>query len=183
MNYERNEYMAEIWELYDINRNLTGILHERGNPVPKGFFHLVVDIMTVNGKGEILVTKRHPSKPSGLFWEFTGGAAVKGDSSRQAAVRELFEETGIAAEEHELHFIASDIRDSHFTDFYIVHKDYEPSQLVLQETEVVDARWVSVQEYEKLMNEEAFMRSAKELFIQYKEIILSFIKKATEEKV
>lgn len=45
--------MAEFWELVDINKKKTGIIHERkkGNLVPAGMYHLSVDIWVKNSKG------------------------------------------------------------------------------------------------------------------------------------
>lgn len=51
-------------------------------------------------------------------WENTGGAAQAGETSRQAIARELFEETGIRAEESEFEFLGSDRDKCTFYDFY-----------------------------------------------------------------
>lgn len=56
--------MAEKWELVDRKKNKTGVIHERGKEdfIPKGMYHLVVEVWTKNSKGEILLTQRHPSR-------------------------------------------------------------------------------------------------------------------------
>lgn len=67
--------MAEIWELVDINKNKTGVIHERGkeDSIPQGMYHLVVEIWTKNSKGQIVLTQRHQNKTYGLMWECSGG--------------------------------------------------------------------------------------------------------------
>ena len=47
--------MAEKWELVDINKNKTGLIHERGKEksIPEGMYHVVVDVWTKNSKDEI----------------------------------------------------------------------------------------------------------------------------------
>ena len=57
--------MAEIWELVDEQKNRTGILHERAYSewIPKGLYHIVVEIWTKTKDGKILLTQRHPAKP------------------------------------------------------------------------------------------------------------------------
>lgn len=66
--------MVEYWDVYDINRNKTGRLHERGLELEAGEYHLVVDIWIVSSSEKILLTKRHPDKLWGSYWEFTGGS-------------------------------------------------------------------------------------------------------------
>ena len=66
-----------------------------------------------------------------------------GETSREAAVRELFEETGIRADEFELELEWSLTTDSMLRDFYVLNKDVPLSELRLQSTEVCAAKWVS----------------------------------------
>ena len=93
----------EIWELVDADGNPTGTLYERGSKseIPDGLFFRVVEVWVRLGN-RLLVTQRHPSKWMGLKWEVTGGGVVVGEAVREAAVRELFEETGIKAGQNEI---------------------------------------------------------------------------------
>lgn len=93
----------EIWELVDADGNSTGTLYERGSKseIPEGLFFRVVEVWVRLGN-RLLVTQRHPSKWMGLKWEVTGGGVVVGEAVREAAVRELFEETGIKAGQNEI---------------------------------------------------------------------------------
>ena len=92
--------MSEIWDLVDKDKNKIGTTYERncGTPIPKGMYHLAVEIWTIKPNGGILLTQRHQNKNYGLMWEATGGAVLSGESSIQGAVRELYEETGITVE-------------------------------------------------------------------------------------
>ena len=89
----------EIWELVDSDGNLSGVLYERGSkkPIPEGLYFRVVEVWTKIGD-KLLITQRHPSKWMGLKWEVSGGGVVFGEEIRDAAVRELFEETGLTAQ-------------------------------------------------------------------------------------
>ena len=98
--------MSEIWELVDGQKCKTGILHERiySDLIPKGLFHIVVEIWTKTPDGRILLTQRSPEKPMPLLWECTMGSVLVGEESRDGAVRELAEETGIIAKQEDLIF-------------------------------------------------------------------------------
>lgn len=133
----------EFFDLYSVNRQPLGRKVLRGAPIPHGEYHIVVQVMTINTNGEILLTQRVPEKTSGGKWECSGGCAVSGETSREAAVRELFEETGIRADEDELGLEWSLTTDSMLRDFYILVKDVPLSAMRLQSIEVCAAKWVS----------------------------------------
>ena len=140
--------MTEYFDLYTADRRRTGRRIQRGAPIPRGEYHIVVQIMTVNSRGEILLTQRVPQKTSGGRWECSGGCAISGETSRDAAVRELFEETGIRAYTGEISLEWTLTTDSMIRDFYMVHKDVTIDRLVLQSSEVCAAKWVT---YDRLL--------------------------------
>ena len=86
----------ELWDLYDVNRNLTGKTHERGKLIPEGFYHLVVHIWIKNKDGKFLISRRSADRKSyPLSLECQGGSVLKGESSIDGAKREVMEEVGI----------------------------------------------------------------------------------------
>ena len=140
----------EIWDLYDRDDNRTGETWERipgnYNKIPDGRYHMVCDILVQHEDGTYLLTKRHPEKdvyPG--YWEASaGGSAVAGESPLECAKRELFEETGIKAEEKDFKLISHTHRDSSHSMFYsyLIVTDCKKDSVVLQESETVDYKWV-----------------------------------------
>lgn len=133
----------EYFDLYTFDRKPIGKKILRGAPIPRGAYHLVVQIMTINKKGEILLTQRTQGKSSAGKWECTGGCAIAGETAKQAAARELFEETGIRAEESQLNYAWTLHGDSMLLDFFITRQDARLESLRLQPSEVSAAKWVS----------------------------------------
>ncbi len=145
---------AELWDLLDEDGMPVGATHVRGEALPHGAFHRVVEIFTLNSKGEMLVTLRTPEKklyPN--MWETTGGAVVAGEDSLDAARRELREETGIEVGRGEIQLLLTHRSKSAFVDIYVAHKDAEISELTMQPGETVAARWVTFQEFERMMGD------------------------------
>lgn len=163
--------MAEFWELVDINKKKTGIIHERkkGNPVPAGMYHLSVDIWVKNSKGELLLTQRHPNKHYGLLWECSGGAVTAGESSIEGACRELYEETGIKADCGELVYLGDTIKSDYIVETYLCKKNYETIELKLQKEEVADALWISPERLES--SKEMLVDLVWERYCQFKDKI------------
>ena len=119
--------------------------HIRGKMIPKGTYLHLVSVFTLNSKREILLTQRDPKKSHPLAWENTGGAVQAGETLRQAAKRELLEETGIDVAEEDLvylgHLTVRREQNALMHSFFI-QRDVPRSAIRLQEGETVDAKWV-----------------------------------------
>lgn len=94
--------MAEEWQdLYYRDGSYAG-RHLRGNPIPKGCYHRIVTVFTVNQRGKVLLTQRSMNKSYAGQWETTAGSVLEGEEVLSAARRELEEETGIVADPEDL---------------------------------------------------------------------------------
>ncbi len=141
----------EFNDIYDSNRNFTGRTHLRGTPWKKGEYGLVVCVWVYDGKGNVLMTRRSPEKTGAGTWENSGGAAQAGETSLQAIVRELREETGIVANAEEFELLCSDRdRIAHY-DFYCLKREIPIEQIVLQPGETDDVKWVTFREVHEMI--------------------------------
>ncbi len=137
---------GELWDVYDEDRNLTGRIHRRGDPLQPGERHLVVHIWLRNREGKFLLTKRAPTKGYPNMWECTGGSALAGDDSLTAAIREVKEETGLTIfAEHGRCLYTYPIRNN-FTDVWLFDTDAKLSKVVLLEGETTDAMYATREE-------------------------------------
>jgi 8-oxo-dGTP pyrophosphatase MutT (NUDIX family) len=160
--------MIEYWDIYDVYRNKTGKLHQRGQELKDGEFHLVVAIWIKNKSNQILLTKRNPEKLWGNYWECTGGSVVAGEDSITGAKRELFEETGIVITQEPLKFLGTTIHKNWFTDTYILTKDILLSELKLQSKEVIDAKWININEFNNMCFKDLIVPVVLEQYKHYK---------------
>ena len=138
-------------DIYDANRHLTGRLHRRGSKWRKGEYGLVVCVWVYDGTGKVLMTKRAPGKSFAGTWENSGGAAQAGETSLQAIRRELFEETGIRADESEFELLETGRDDFTFYDYYCLHRRTPLEQIVLLPGETADAKWVTLEEVYRMV--------------------------------
>ena len=108
--------------------------------------HTPLNIVEYDGDGNVLMTKRAPGKSFAGTWENSGGGAQAGETSLQAIRRELFEETGIQAEESEFELLETGQDSIAFYDYYCLRRKTPLDQIVLQPGETVDVKWVSLDE-------------------------------------
>jgi len=147
----------ELWDVLDENRRPTGETHRRGDPLPVGKYHLVVDIWIRNSKGEFLITKRSPNKGYPNLWEATGGSALAGDDSLTAALREVQEETGLSLSPEKGRIVWQYTRADAHKDVWLFKHEFDLNGIVLQEGETCDKRSASLEEIEELMAEGKFV--------------------------
>jgi mutator protein MutT len=152
MGRPANEVKDMEWnDIYDAQRNLTGKRHRRGTRWRKGEYGLVVCVWVYDGHGKVLMTKRAPGKSFAGTWENSGGAAQAGETSLQAIRRELFEETGIQAEESEFELLETGRDDIAFYDYYCLHRQTPIEEVVLLPGETVDAKWVTFSQVHEMI--------------------------------
>lgn len=152
----------ELWDLLDENRQKTGRTIERGKPLTQGQYHLVVFAMILNKNGDLLITRRSEQKTFPLHWEITGGAAVSGDDSESAVLREINEEVGLKFEMGNGQLVRrfkNPSGFSYFGDIWLFESDFSLADLSLQEEEVCDAKMVSYPELLSIMDQGDFVEN------------------------
>ena len=160
----------ELNDVYDKERNLTGRTHRRGTPWGKGEYGLVVCVWVYDGKGKVLLTRRAQEKSFAGTWENSGGAARAGENSLQAIVRELFEETGIRAEEEEFELLATGRdRVCHY-DFYCLRRSTD-TPVTLQPGETDDYRWVTFDEIHRMIDQKRICKIIAKQFIRQEPLL------------
>lgn len=156
---------AERWDLLDKNRVPTGKTLRRGEKRPEGAYHIVVLGWVVNSKGEFLISRRCPEKNNPLLWETTGGAKQAGEDSLSAVVRELQEEIGVNVRQSRPIFLGSRERiNGVFFDCWMFFKDVPIETVVLQEGETCDAKWVTDEEFEAMVQSGQVTRASADFF-------------------
>ncbi len=149
----------ELWDVYDINRKCTGKVIDRhsNKKLEVGEYHLVVEAIIINFKGEILLSKRSKSKNNYPdMWESTEGSCIKGENSLQAILREIREELGIIFKETDAIFYKTlrDDKAKDFKDIWLFRKNLEINDLNYTDGEVTDSKWVTIDEFEEMINNE-----------------------------
>lgn len=128
----------EMWDVTDVQGTPTG-------PVPAGSFHIVASVCVVASTGRVLVSRRAEGKDYPLAWEFPAGSALRGESSRRGAIRELDEEVGISVLSDDLVLVGRVVEERALFDLWITRVEGEPD-VVVDPEEVREAEWVDVAE-------------------------------------
>ncbi len=155
----------EYWDIYDKDKKKTGRTMKRNDWCLKDDeYHLTVLGVVMRPDGRFLITQRVMSKAwAPGWWEVSGGAAMAGEESKEAVIREVREETGLDVSEAEGGYMFSYHRenpgqgDNYFVDIYRFVLDFDESDLALQEEETLGYRLATREEIEALAKEGIFL--------------------------
>lgn len=157
----------ELVDLLNDRKELIGETCER-NSVPEGKYRLSIHIWIVNDKNEILIQQRSASrKMFPNMWTNTGGACIAGETSIETVFRELKEELNVIPNIDNLELIASYKRKKDYVDVWLLRQNININDLKFNDNEVQAAKWVSIEEWKKLLIEEQAVKSSTDYFLNY----------------
>ena len=165
---------AEIWDLYDENRELLGKDHVRGEQLPIDGYHLVVHVWIRNSKGEYLISQRSANRPTfPLVWECVDGSVIKGEDSLQGALREVKEEVGVDLLPEKGQVILSDIKKIEFgkvvnkiVDVWLFEYDGEVDLSNATTDEAAQVAWMNRSQIKELFDANMFVDTLEYFFTE-----------------
>lgn len=156
---------TELWDVYDINGHFMNKTIQKGSALCPGEYNLYVDIWVMNEQGRLLLTLRAPDKETAPSkWENTGGAVLSGEKPAAGAVRELFEETGIAVREEDLVEIGVLKSGSRISYIYLYLCKSDDTWIRLSPRETVDYKWEELDIIKRMIDNNMFVPEIKAKF-------------------
>lgn len=141
--------MRELRDLYDINSIKTDKTYYKGDSIPEGYYPMVVMVVIKNSKGEFLMQKRVEAK--GGDWGVTGGHPKSGETPIQGIITEVKEELGLDFGNENFIEYDSGCDGKECYKMYFVEKDVSLDDIQIQEEELTEVRWFSMEELENMV--------------------------------
>lgn len=164
MKVEFEENVMEMIDIYNENKEKTGVVQPRETKLKQGQYMLYVLAVLEDEYGKLLATKRSLNKKwAAGAWEIPGGSARSGENSEAAVLREIVEETGLDIDKHKGKLIYSyknedtESGDNYFVDIYHFKGCFNKSSIKVNPDEVIDYRFVDEDDMEMLKEEEGFL--------------------------
>ena len=177
--------MDEEVDILDDEGNPTGTSTLKSEAHKKGLFHATVHVWCYTSGGQVLLQQRSALKEANpLKWDVSvAGHIGTGESPELAAFREVEEEIGVVIDRSQLQKIGlvkiekkySEIFwDREFTHTYLYELNQD-TPLTKQESEVEALQWVSLKEFENLVqrNDARFVSNSKTRYTAVIEAIKS----------
>lgn len=164
----------ELWDIYDKDKKRTGRTMRRNDwCLQDGEYHLTVLGVVARRDKKFLITKRVMTKAwAPGWWEVSGGAALAGEDSADAVLREVKEETGLDVSGWDGGYMFTYHRenpgkgDNYFVDVYRFIGDFTEEDLHLQEEETAGCMLATADEIKDLAAQGTFLHydSIREVF-------------------
>ena len=153
--------MSELWDVYTIDRKATGKTCIRGeqSALSDDEFHLWVMVWIKNPTtGKYLVSQRTADKDTDpLKWETVAGHSILGETSLDAALREVYEEVGIELKAENAKILATKIvmtvdgrRHNWIRDSFYFETTAEPDLNKATTKEVIQSKWLTFAEIKEM---------------------------------
>ncbi len=142
--------MGELRDLYDINSNKTDKTYHKGEIIPEGYYPMAVMVVIRNSNGEFLMQKRVESK--GGDWGVTGGHPKSGETPIEGIITEVKEELGLDFSNENFIEYNAGCDGKECYKMYFVNKDIDLNDIVIQEEELTEVRWFTMEELNNMVN-------------------------------
>lgn len=155
----------ELIDVVDENGNLTGEVATRNEIHTKGLWHKIIVVAVIDENGHILMQQRAKTvETNPLKWDVTSAGHIQaGQTSKDAAIRELSEEVRVKVNEDDLHYlltyknkkILENYLDNQFYDCYLVkQKNIDMNKIKMQESEVEQVKICNLNEVKEMIENE-----------------------------
>jgi NADH pyrophosphatase NudC (nudix superfamily) len=153
--------MEEYIDLYDKNMQKTDRIISRlkEKELPEDMHILVSALIIKNYAGKIML--QLTSEEKGNIYSLPSGHVLHGESSREAIVREIYEEQGIVILKDDIMFVERRLANRiAIFDIYYIEGDYKKEEMKLQKEEVADVIWFTIDEIDDLYNKKRIRKSS-----------------------
>lgn len=146
----------ESFDVLNEYGEFTGKIATREECHKNGYWHRAVYAFIIGNNGNVLLQKRSANKklwPN--MWDVTvGGHVDSGEFGRQALIRETKEELGIEISDEDIKYLVGstsineqgDIINKHYNECYLITKNIDVSNIVIQKEEVSEVKFFSREE-------------------------------------
>lgn len=157
----------ELVDVYNDKHELLNYTKGR-KELSKGEYHLSSFVWIINDNDELLVQQRVSNDRNyPNMWGATAGGVRSGETNIDCIVRELKEEMNMIIDPNKLKFIGSYVREYDYVEIFILKSNINIEDLILQKEEVQSVKWVSIKDFEEMINKRVGILSAYNIFKEY----------------
>ena len=155
----------EYWDIYDEKKQKTGRTMKRNDwNMKPDEFHLTVLGVLQRPDGKFLITKRRMDKEwAAGWWEVPGGGVRAGEESKEAAMREVKEETGLDVSNAGGGYVFTyqrinpEEKNNYFVDIYKFVLEFDEKDVKVQDEEVAGFEIATVEQIKAYAKQGIFL--------------------------
>lgn len=146
----------EYLSVFDSNRRNLNKTIPRNHKLDEGEYYLICETCILSNNN-LLVALRSPTKKTDPNkWDIIGGHVQFGETSREAARREIKEELGLEIDPNELVYMKTERNKKLFSDLFLLNTKINLNKIQYQKDEISDLRMVGYGELLRMLKEKRF---------------------------
>jgi len=162
----------EYYDILTVYRYPTGSVRPRGEAMAEGEYRHGAEIWIFHEDGRLMITRRHLKKDGHPGkWECTGGLVTTGETTFNTILREAEEEIGIRFQPHEVRKVGTKLCGQEYLDIFTAKTVCPIESLVLQPTEVIDARYVTWDELRAMRDSGEFISTLYDRIMAFRSLL------------
>ena len=142
----------EYFDVLDENRNFLNYTKARGSVLADNEYNQGSEVWIVKDN-KVLMDKRSENKSHPGMWEVPGGCSLVGENTLTTIIREVNEEIGLSINPSDVVLLDTQIYKKQFVDIYSSNMDIDISSVKLQNEEVCEIKFVSLDEFMQMKKE------------------------------
>lgn len=160
--------------IYNCRREKTGKIKER-HSLENGEYRISAHIWIIDKDNRLLIQKRAlTEKKFPGKWSQTGGGVIAEETSLETVKRETKEELNVKVNNDEIYYIGSYTRIRDIVDVWLVEKNIDFNEIKLQEEEVAEVKFVTFEEFDKMIEEGMVVPSINPSYMLVKNYFCNF---------
>lgn len=149
----------EYWDLYNRKGKFKNRVIRRGVPFRKSDYHMISEGWILRDDEKFIIQRRALNKSSfaGMWYCSAGGSVIAGEDPKDAMQREFCEELSLKIPIEEIRLKRIITENNAIFNIYLVRKNIELEDIVLQEEEVCDVKLATCEEIFEMIDEGIFI--------------------------
>lgn len=160
----------EFFDVLSKTRQKLNYVKSREDKLKSNEFNQGAEIWILNNN-KLLITKRSMEKSHPGKWETPGGCSQNSELSIDTIIREVREEIGISLSEKDLELIGTQLYKKQFVDVFKASKVINVSNIILQKNEVSEFKFVTKDEFIRMVKNNEIVNSVSNRYFMFKDII------------
>lgn len=149
----------EYWDIYNKKGKLKNRVIKRGVPFRKDDYHMISEGWILRDDNKFIIQRRALNKSTfaGMWYCSAGGSVIAGEEPKEGMQREFCEELSLKIPIKEIKLKRIITEKNAIFNIFLVRKNIELEDIVIQKEEVCDVKLATVDEIFKMIDEGVFI--------------------------
>ena len=165
----------EYLSVFDSNKRNLNKMVMRCQKLKEGEYYLISETCIISNNGLLITLRASTKETDPNKWDIIGGHVRFGETSREAAQREIKEELGVKININDLIYMRTEQNDKLFSDLYLLNMTLDLNQIEYQKDEIAAIKVVDSKEFLQMLESKCFSENVTNRLKKSLDVILCYM--------